>query len=112
MDANEAVAPLPGLKLTHRKLLLDVCKAIDLEVPSQILATLSLSSEESGKKERRVRRVRREKRRSAFSAVSAFDLGHAGLDGGQDVGLPRPAGVVEVHADVHRWNSGLDARHQ
>jgi S1-C subfamily serine protease len=43
--------PLPGLKLTHRKLLLDVCKAIDLEVPSQILAALSPSSEESGKKE-------------------------------------------------------------
>ena len=42
---------LPGLKSTHRKVLLDVCKAIDLEVPSQILDALSPSAEESEKKE-------------------------------------------------------------
>jgi S1-C subfamily serine protease len=43
--------PLPGLKATHRKILLDVCKAIDLDVPGQILAALSPSAEESGKKD-------------------------------------------------------------
>jgi hypothetical protein len=36
--------PLPALKATHRKLLLDVCKAIDLDVPIRILAALSSSS--------------------------------------------------------------------
>jgi hypothetical protein len=41
--------PLPGLKASHRKLLVEVCKAIDLEVPGQILAALAPSSEDGGK---------------------------------------------------------------